>query len=136
MARFETEQEVMDHVAVHMMQQGKRAGRVAADGGFCCEYIADDGSRCAIGACIENVAALASYAGSVTGIRDELPDIYRATFGEGVSLRLLQTLQSSAHDTIPTRGDFKSICAQRLKAICRKRGLTPPPVLKEASDAD
>jgi hypothetical protein len=69
--RIASKQEVFDHVAHHLLSQGKPAGSKMAGGGFTCEYRTADGLTCAIGCCISasnydprmegnNVSALAA----------------------------------------------------------------------------
>lgn len=94
-----TRQEIFDTVAVAILKQGKPSMRFD-NGSAYCVYLADDGSRCAVGH-LFNDKELREYGGSIMGISSIVKDTNGLRSSLGQEVDLLSQLQS-AHDVPAT----------------------------------
>lgn len=101
-----TDQEIFDTVARHLLNQGKRSAVVDSDiGGNGCRYRTDDGLMCAVGCLINDEA----YAPDLEGKPSWSPEVRFALRESGINLGfnrdktsdLLGDLQQLHDDTPP-----------------------------------
>ena len=98
MLELGTKQDVFNKVALHLMRQSKKSMGHSAVGVDTCQYISDDGSRCAVG-CLLSEEIVEKY--DLEGKNWKL-FFHKAVFGSSASenqdCELLQYLQL-VHDT-------------------------------------
>jgi hypothetical protein len=127
-----TRQEIFDTVAAAILKQGKPSMRFD-NGSAYCVYLADDGSRCAVGH-LFNDKELMEYGRSIMGISSIVKDTNGLRSSLGQEVDLLSQLQS-AHDipAIVSAGDhfvpapievWRNGFIERMKTIARDFNLS------------
>lgn len=82
-----TQQEAFNTVVEHLIKQGKRSSRISSMGSDVCLYLAEDGSKCAIGCLIADEHYDKSIEGKTAETlfySDNLPDIISDLSIEGM----------------------------------------------------
>jgi hypothetical protein len=127
-----TQQETFNTVVEHLIKQGKRATKNTSEGNTSCLYLADDGSKCAIGCLIADEHYDKSIEGKTAETliySDNLPDIISDLSVEGMFEEEMVSFYSDLqyiHDYVSPE-DWSG----RLRGIAIQRDLEIPDCIKK-----
>lgn len=131
---YESNQEVFNTVAEHLLRQGAKSGVPSSFCGmnrFSCRYRAPDGKRCAIGICVPDDVYSENWENTtIRTVAKDDPLRYAKVFGTEVSSDLLEQLQE-CHDEFAVEA-----WPTRLRTLARYYNLQLPPSLAATAPSE